>query len=120
MIYEVVDKDINISGEIYKPYNENKKLHILSILDIKKMIPVPGDSFQNIIFKDILDVKYRDLLKKEFKFCESIKYDLLIRVNKIYKKQKETGIIGRANCNFEKNDHIRTEPLELKKIRRGK
>lgn len=96
MIYEVVDKDINISGEIYKPYNENKKLHILSILDIKKMIPVPGDSFQNIIFKDILDVKYRDLLKKEFKFCESIK------------------------CNFEKNDHIRTEPLELKKIRRGK
>ncbi|MGF0040475.1 type III toxin-antitoxin system ToxN/AbiQ family toxin [Peptoniphilaceae bacterium SGI.131] len=36
LIYEVVDKNINIPGEIYKPYNQTKKFHILSILDIKK------------------------------------------------------------------------------------
>lgn len=39
LIYEVIDKSVNISGDVYKEYSKDKKMHVLSVLDIKKMIP---------------------------------------------------------------------------------
>ena len=50
LIYEVIDNDINIDGDIYKYYSDNEKMHILSLLDIKKMIPVPVGEYEKIIF----------------------------------------------------------------------
>lgn len=41
LIYEVIDKSIDISGDIYKEYSNDKKMHVMSVLDVKKMIPVP-------------------------------------------------------------------------------
>ena len=38
MIYEVIDNNITINGDIYKDYSDEEKMHILSILDVKKMI----------------------------------------------------------------------------------
>ncbi|HHK1273304.1 TPA: type III toxin-antitoxin system ToxN/AbiQ family toxin, partial [Streptococcus pyogenes] len=38
----------------------------------------------------------------EYAFCLSIKEKVLNKVQKIYNNQKETGIVRRANCNFEK------------------
>ena len=49
MIYELVDNSININGDIYKYYSNEKKMHIMSILDIKKMVPVPSGYFEKIL-----------------------------------------------------------------------
>lgn len=77
-------------------------MHILSILDIKKMIPVPTDCYERIDFNELEDIRYKDLFQKGYAFCLKIKTKILIKVEKIYKNQKKTGIIRRANCNFSK------------------
>lgn len=100
LIYEVIDKDINIVGDIYKEYSIDKKIHILSVLDIKKMIPVPADVFCKVMFSELEDERYKDLFEKEYAFCLKIKNKILAKVEKVYKKQKETGIVRRAYCNF--------------------
>lgn len=38
LIYEVIDKSVNITGDVYKVYSDDKKMHVMSVLDIKKMI----------------------------------------------------------------------------------
>ncbi len=99
-IYEVVNNDLTIKGDIYKEHSDTQKLHLLAILDIKKMIPVPDGEYHKIIFKSIEDKKYTDLLKKEYKFCLKIKDKVLKTTEKLYRKQKETGNVEWANCNF--------------------
>ena len=73
----------------------------MSILDIKKMIPVPEDCYKRIDFKLLEDSKYRDLFEKEYKFCLSIKSKILLKAEKLYQKQKASGIVRAGNCSFE-------------------
>lgn len=100
LIYEIIDEDINISGDIYKNYSEKKKIHILAVLDIKKMIPIPEGSYNRIIFGELQDERYKDLFEKEYAFCLKIKNKILSKVEKVYKRQKETKIVRKAYCNF--------------------
>lgn len=100
LIYEIIDNSINIYGDIYKKYSDDKKIHVISILDIKKMIPVPEGFYEKIVFKELEDEKYQDLFRKEYSFCLKIKDKVLKKVKKIYNKQKETNIIKHAHCNF--------------------
>lgn len=102
IIYEVIDNSVSIEGNIYKYYSDTEKMHILSILDIKKMIPVPTGYYEQVVFDELDDDRYKDLFEKEYAFCLSIKDKVLNKVQKIYNNQKETGIVRRANCNFEK------------------
>lgn len=90
LIYEVIDKSINISGDVYKEYSKDKKMHVMSVLDIKKMIPVPNDAYERIVFDELGDERYQDLFEKEYAFCLTIKNKILTRAEKIYKHQKET------------------------------
>ena len=98
----MIDDSITIDGDIYRYYSDKEKMHILYILDIKKMIPVPTDGYERIDFNELEDIRYKDLFQKEYAFCLKIKTKILIKVEKIYKNQKKTGIIRRANCNFSK------------------
>lgn len=100
LIYEVIDNNITINGDIYKYYSDEEKMHILSILDIKKMIPVPNGCYERIEFDELDDIRYKDLFEKEYAFCLKVKTKVLKKVKKLYHKQKETGTIRRANCNF--------------------
>lgn len=100
LIYQTVPKNENFSKNIYKNISGEEKMQILSVLDIKKMIPVPNGCYEKIVFNKIRDRKYRSLLKKEYEFCLSVIDKVLMKVEKIYKHQKETGIIRRAYCNF--------------------
>lgn len=100
LIYEIIDPSINIKNGICKDLSEREKMHILSVLDIKKMIPVPDGTYERIIFAELSDSRYRDLFRKEYAFCLKIKDKVLKKVEKIYKEQKETKIVKRANCNF--------------------
>ena len=96
----MIDDSITIDGDIYRYYSDKEKMHILSVLDIKKMVPVPTGYYERIEFNELEDSRYRDLFQKEYAFCLRIKTKILIKVEKIYKKQKQTRIIRRANCNF--------------------
>ena len=100
LIYEVIDKSVNISGDVYKEYSKDKKMHVLSVLDIKKMIPVPDDAYKRIIFDELGDERYQDLFEKEYAFCLTIKDKILTKAEKIYKHQKETQNIRRTYCDF--------------------
>lgn len=75
-------------------------MHILALLDIKKMIPVPDGEFERIEFNEIDDLRYKSLLQKEYAFCLKIKDKLFKKVNKIYRKQINEGKVKRAYCNF--------------------
>lgn len=79
LIYEVIDRSINISGDVYKEYSKDKKMHVMSVLDIKKMIPVPDDVYERIVFNDLGDERYQDLFEKEYAFCLTIKNKIRTR-----------------------------------------
>ena len=64
------------------------------------MIPVPNCCYERIEFDELEDVRYKDLFGKEYAFCLKIKTKVLKKVEKLYQKQKKTGIIRKANCNF--------------------
>lgn len=100
LVYEIIDKTINIEGDVYKVYSDEKKMHVMSVLDIKKMIPVPKDAYERIVFDDLCDERYRDLFQKEYAFCLTIKDKILIRAEKIYKHQKETNVVRCTYCDF--------------------
>lgn len=85
LIYEIIDNNINIAKDIYKSYSEHKKMHILSVLDIKKIIPVPSNAYERISFNELNDTRYIDLFEKEYAFCLKIKEKILIKSEKIYK-----------------------------------
>lgn len=115
LIYEIVDKYVNIAGDIYKAYSNEKKMHIMSVLDIKKMIPVPFDAYERITFSELEDERYQDLFEKEYAFCLTIKNKILSKVEKIYRRQKETNIVRRTYCNFSCCEGALTEWLQRKK-----
>ena len=48
------------------PGDEEKNYHILSILEIKKMIPLKDGFYEKMDFERIEDDEYVDLLKKEY------------------------------------------------------
>lgn len=73
LIYEIIDKSVNIAGDIYKAYSGDKKIHVMSVLDIKKMIPVPDNAYERIVFDNLDDERYQDLFRKEYAFCLTIK-----------------------------------------------
>ena len=100
LIYEIIDKEINISGDIYKDYSEKEKMHVLAVLDVKKMIPVPKDAYSKVVFAELEDTRYKDLFEKEYAFCLNIREKILARVEKIYKRQKVTKTVRRAYCDF--------------------
>ncbi len=88
------------------------KKRILSVLEIRKMIPVI-DSVYSIV--DLStgnpelsheDVLRRNLMYKEYIFCKSIKDGILSKASKIYKKQIETGNVLRYHCNYKALEQV--------------
>lgn len=83
-----------------------KVKHILSAIEIKKMIPIRDDVYSvvniNVLPTDSdYEKKYKDLLNKEYSFCIKIIAQLIEKANKIYSKQMETGKILKFGCDFE-------------------
>lgn len=102
LIYEVVDQKVLSKEAICKPYSGNLVLHILAVLDIKKMIPVPDGLYKNVDFSAVENLSYKNLLVKEYKFCLRVQSGIVERVKKIYTEQKDTGIVHKFYCNFSK------------------
>ena len=104
IIYEIVGANELHNGDIYKKYTqkENTFKKLLSVLEIRKMIPVNNQVAEKIIFDDIADVNYRNLLLKEYSFLSSHKKQILEKAQELYDKQKETGIVKNCYVTFSK------------------
>lgn len=104
VIYEIVDREELHKGDIYKKYDKdgNKYKKLLSVLEIRKMIPVNQNVIEKIIFDDIDDMDYRNLLLKEYRFLGSYKKHILVKAQELYEKQKETNIVKSCYVTFNK------------------
>lgn len=61
-------------------------MHILALLDLKKMIPVIDGVYKKIDF-DLLEEKKRDLYRKEYRYLLTKKDDVLRKAKDLYIKR---------------------------------
>lgn len=115
IIYELTPKDNRVPGSIYKNYNDQKDMHYIAVLDIKKMVPAPEGTFHKINLQTYPDLKYRRLLLKEQALFNQLKRKISQKACQFYEKQKETGRIKRAACNFNKLEAAMKEWIREKK-----
>lgn len=120
LVYEHVSKakmgteDIWIQEteeETKEETEEDTVKHIISVIDIKKMIPIKEGVYTivniNKESSDTLTVeKYKDLLNKEYVFCLKIIDDLIKKANKLYDQQMSTGRVKKFCCNFKALEQV--------------
>lgn len=104
VIYEIVDKEELRPKDIYRKHSKEplKYKKLLSVLEIRKMIPVNDTIVKKIIFDDVEDEDYRNLLLKEYRFLGNYKKTILEKAIDLYIKQKETGIVKSCYVTFDK------------------
>lgn len=105
LVYENCDKSSLSKNAIYKENPDGSIKHILSAIDLKKMIPVKEGiySIVDLVGKqnDTTEERnYKNLLNKEYSFCLKILPSIIQKANKLYNKQIETGKIIKFCCDF--------------------
>ena len=107
IIVDIKNQNLLINEHIDTSEFYNYKQRILSVLDLKKMIPIK-DGVYTLAELDILpnlsveDIQRRNLLQKEYNFCFKIRDSIETKANKTYEKQINTGKILKYHCNFKK------------------
>ena len=86
------------------------KKRILSVLEIKKMFPVPDNKYHiidlNTPSADSDIENRRKLMLKEYLFCRKIMGAIETKAQKLYGKQITTGIVEKFFCNYKKLEAI--------------
>jgi len=106
LIYEMVGKNVLSAKDIWVKVDDTDIVkHIMSALDIKKMIPVTDNVISVVDINDSDkdsedDKKYKDLLNKEYGFCVKIIDDIILKASKLYEKQLKTGKVQMFACDF--------------------
>ena len=101
LIFEIIKAGTERQNHVYKPGNTTgSSKHIMGVLDIKKMIPVPATCCKYVSISSEPDLRYRVLLQKEYQFLQKLKNDILAKVEEVYNSQKTSGIVHRFYCNY--------------------
>ena len=104
LVYETIRKNIDhiiVNDDIYKKGSKEEEIiHVLSVLDIKKMIPLVQNCYEKIDIENINDKKFQSLLKKELDFCKKHKKKILKKVENFYTTQVKNNTVKFASCNF--------------------
>lgn len=105
LIYEVCKKNTISKQAVYKKMSDGTVEHLLSVIDLKKMIPIKDGLYSKVDLthsdKDSNEItNYKNLMNKEFSFCLKILNSMLQKANKLYEKQISTGKIGKFCCDF--------------------
>lgn len=105
LVYETAKRSSMGQGDIWVAAGEDDVKHILSVMDIKKMIPIVDGVYSRVNINsddtDSDDVKkYKDLLNKEYSFCLKVIDEVIIKANKLYDKQMTTGKVVRFCYDF--------------------
>lgn len=112
LIYEHACKDSLSNGDIWVgDVDDDAVKHILSVIDVKKMIPIRKDVYTEVnLNKEATDtpdeMRYKDLLNKEYTFCLKIIDELLKRASKLYENQMKTGKIKMFCCDFKTLEQV--------------
>ena len=105
LIYENAKKSGKGQDDIWVAADGDNVKHILSVMDIKKMIPIVDGVYSRVnINPDKSDTgeakKYKDLLNKEYAFCLKIINEVIGKANRLYDKQMGTGKVVKFCCDF--------------------
>lgn len=106
LVYEYTNKNKMSKNCIWTETNDpNIVKHILSIIDIKKMIPVKDGTYSiidlNKCSSDTLsEIKYKNLLNKEYSFCLKNINRIIETANNLYNNQLLSGKVKKYCCNF--------------------
>lgn len=111
LVYENAKKSCMGSDDIWVETDNDNVKHILSVIDIKKMIPIVDGVYNRVnINPDINDTdeikKYKDLLNKEYTFCLKIINEIIVKANRLYNKQMETGKVVKFCCDFKALEEV--------------
>ncbi len=107
LVYEFVDVSKMTEKSIYVAKKDSSEVkHIVAVLEIRKMIPVPDGLYHEIDIAKIPDAAYRDLLKKEYRFLKPLFTTIQKKANNIYQFQIKTGKVFPLFCDFRKLETI--------------
>ncbi len=104
LIYENCAKN-EIKNGIFVENQDGTFKHILSVIDLKKMIPIKSNLYSVVNFnpnsKDSSELKkYKILMNIEYSFCLKILDKIIQKAGKLYEKQINTGKIVPFCCDF--------------------
>lgn len=105
VLVDIEDNTVLLNMNISQTEWSKYKKRILSVLEIKKMVPIKDGicSLANLYLTSGLTKKEydkRNLMNKEYQFCLKIKDEIEKKANKIYTKQMQTGKVLRFHCNY--------------------
>ena len=105
LIYEKYDRMPDSPDAVCKRLPDGTIEHLLSVIDLKKMIPVKEGLYTRVDLvhsdTDSEEIRnYKNLMNKEFAFCLKLLKVLLKKANKLYDKQISTGKIVKFCCDF--------------------
>lgn len=107
IIVEITNTSILSEKGIPEEEFANYRKRILSVLEIKKMIPVREGVYSFVdlsldaeLPKDERD--WRNLTYKEYLFCKNIRDGIQRRAEKVYDKQMKSGKVLKFHCDFKK------------------
>ena len=105
MIFENCDKPESGSKDIYVKNSDGSFKHILSVMNLKKMIPIKQGLYTDVnLNPDATDTKsdkkYKVLLNIEYTFCLKIMNSIIQKASKLYEKQITSGKIVKFCCDF--------------------
>lgn len=105
LIYEMAKRNDMRDSDIWVELESDNVKHILSAMDIKKMIPIIDGVYSRVNINpedtDSDDIKkYKSLLNKEYSFCLKIINEVMEKADKLYNKQMSTGKVAKFCCDF--------------------
>ena len=105
LIYENCQKDVLSHKAVYTENADGTVKHILSVIDLKKMIPIKDGLYKKVDLTgnpaDSAEARnYKNLMNKEYSFCLKILGSVLQKAGKLYGKQRTTGKIIKFCCDF--------------------
>lgn len=99
-----VNLNERVNGDYYKKIDQDKDHlnHILSAIMFSKMIPVKDGLYSYIDINAIKDTGYRDLLRREYQYCQLHMTEILDKATKAYNRQINTSKIRPYYVNYKK------------------
>ena len=112
LIYEMLSKNDIILPNWVCVQSEQQTKHILALLDLRKMIPVPKKYYSLIDMDNLTDHDYRNLLIKELIFLKPLWATICKKAQNLYQRQKDTGIVSKMCCTFDKLEKVYDEEMK--------
>ena len=105
LIFENCEKAENGSKDIYVKNADGGFKHIISVMDLKKMIPIKTGLYTEVQLNPLksdsnAEKKYKVLLNIEYLFCLKIKDAIIQKASRLYEKQMKTGRVVPFCCDF--------------------